>query len=41
MKWVLKQQNLQMFGVKLNKYQAQVVGRGSDTQLRVAGDLYY
>ena len=40
-KYVFKNQDVQMFGVKLNKYKyfhpLHVVGRGSETQLQVGG----
>ena len=44
MKCVLKHQDLQMFGFRLNKYrvifhQLEIVGRGSDTQLQVGENL--
>ena len=42
---MLKHQYLQMFGLKLNKYEnchtLEVVGRGSETQLKVGGNLNY
>ena len=45
MKGVLKHQDLQMVGVKKNKYShfqpLEVVGRGSETQLQVAENLNY
>ena len=42
-KWVLKRQDLQMFGLKLKKrnfYPHEVVGRGSETQFQASENSY-
>ena len=45
MKWLFKQNDYQMFCLKLNKYQQfhplEVVGRGSETQLQAGENLNY